>query len=49
MRFEKIQFFSKGFRFLAMSKFSRERFGLFVAWNIQTVVFLPVFPGSFLC
>ena len=40
---EEIQFLSKGFPFLAMSKFSRMRFDQFVAWNIHTVVFLPIF------
>ena len=40
---ERIQFFSEGFPFLAMSKFSRVRSRLFVAWNIHTVVFLPIF------
>ena len=40
---EGIQFLSTGFLFLAMSKFSCVRFCLFVAWNVHTVVFLPVF------
>ena len=38
-----ILFLSNGFPFLNMSKFSRVRFRLFVAWNIHTVVFLPNF------
>ena len=29
--------------FLAMSKFSRVRFCLFVAWNVHAIVFLPIF------
>ena len=34
--------------FLAMSKFFRERFRLFVAWNVNIVVFFPfLFPGYF--
>ena len=36
---EKIQFLSKGFTFLTISKFSHVRFCLFVAWNFHTVVF----------
>ena len=37
------QFFSKCFFFLAMSKLSRMRYRLFVAWNVDTVFFFP-FP-----
>ena len=33
---EEIQFLSTGFNFLSMSKFSRVRFRLFVAWSIQS-------------
>ena len=40
---EEIQFLTKGFPFLAMSSSSRVRFRLFVAWNVHTVVFLPIF------
>ena len=40
---EEIQFLSKGFAFLAMSKFFRVRFRLLVAWNVDTVIFLPIF------
>ena len=41
--FEEIQFLSWSFTFLAMTKSSRGIFCLFVAWNIHTVVFLPIF------
>ena len=37
---EGIPFFSKGFSFFAMSRFSHVRIHLFVSWNIRTVVFL---------
>ena len=43
LKLQDIQFLSKGFPFLAMSKFSLVRCRLFVAWNIHTVVFLPIF------
>ena len=43
LQLEKIQFFSYGFPLVTMSKFSCLRFRLFVAWNIHTVVFLPIF------
>ena len=33
---------SQGFPFLTMSKSSCVRFYLFVAWNIHTVIFLPI-------
>ena len=36
----KISFLFKGFSFLAMTKFSRVRFQMFVAWNFHTVIFL---------
>ena len=42
---EEIQILSLSFSFLAMSKFSRVRFRLFVAWNVHSVgvFFLPCF------
>ena len=38
-----LQFLPEAFPFLAMSKFSRVRFRLFVAWNIFIVGFQPIF------
>ena len=40
---EEIQFFSWGFLFFAISKFTRCRFRLFVVGNIHAIVFLPIF------
>ena len=40
---EEIQFLSWNFHFLPMSKFFRVQFRPFVAWNIHTIVFLPIF------
>ena len=43
---EGIQFLFQGFLFLDISRSSCVRFRLFIAWNIHTVVFLPI---SVLC
>ena len=40
---KEIQFPSLGFTFSDLSKFSHVKFRLFVAWNVYTVVFLPIF------
>ena len=45
--FEKIQFLSQGFPFLAVSLSSRMRFRQFVAWNIHTVVFIIIIISNF--
>ena len=45
---EEIQFLSWHFVFLAMSRFTRVSFRLFVAWNIHTVIFLPISVSSLL-